>query len=61
MTDNKSTDDVQSCQTAVTGSSGLFKMKINKIEIKVIIPTIIIFKNFVNFHWWCYEIVLFEK
>jgi len=24
MTDNKSTDDVQSCQTAVTGSSGLF-------------------------------------
>jgi hypothetical protein len=36
-------------------------MKINKIGIKVIIPTIIIFKNSVNLHWWCYELVLFDK
>ena len=36
-------------------------MKINKIGSKVVIPTIIIFKNFVSLHWWCYEIVLFER
>ena len=36
-------------------------MKINKIGIKVIIPTVIVFKSFVSFHWWCYEVVLFER
>lgn len=36
-------------------------MKINKIGSKVVIPTIIIFKNFVSFHWWFYEIVLFKR
>ena len=36
-------------------------MKINKIGVKVLIPTIIIFKAFVSFHWWYYEIVLFER
>jgi len=37
------------------------KMKINKIGAKIVIPTIIIFKDFVSLHWWCYELVLFEK
>ena len=36
-------------------------MKINKVGSKVVIPTIIIFKDFVSLHWWCYELVLFEK
>jgi len=36
-------------------------MKINKIGAKIVIPTIIIFKHFVSFHWWYYEIVLFER
>jgi hypothetical protein len=36
-------------------------MKINKIGSKVVIPTVIIFKNFVSLHFWCYEIVLFKK
>ncbi len=42
-------------------------MKVNKVGAKVIIPTIIIFKDFfgfilrVSFHWWCYEIVLFGR
>jgi len=36
-------------------------MKINKIGAKVVIPTIIIFNNFISFHWWCYEIIIIEK
>jgi hypothetical protein len=35
--------------------------KVNKVSAKVIIPTIIIFRHFVSLHWWCYEIVLFER
>ena len=36
-------------------------MKINKIRAKIIIPTIIIFKDFISFHIWTYEVVLFER
>ena len=36
-------------------------MKVNKVGARVVIPTIIIFKDFVSFHWWRYEIVLFAR
>lgn len=38
-------------------------MQINKINggPKIVIPTIIIFRDFVSFNWWCYEIVLFTR
>lgn len=36
-------------------------MKINKISSKIVIPTIIIFKEFIGFYWWNYEIVFYTK
>ena len=36
-------------------------MKVNKVAAKIIIPTIIIFNNFVSFHFWHYEIILIKR
>ncbi len=36
-------------------------MKINKVGARVVIPTIIILKNFVSFNFWCYEVILYER
>ena len=36
-------------------------MELNKIGAKVIIPTIIVFKDFISLNWLNYELVIYER
>ena len=36
-------------------------MKVNKIGSKIVIPTIIIFNEFIGLYWWSYEVVILKR